>query len=381
MGPYLLVDKSFIEALSPEEINILDNHYTVIIAPILLKEICANLLKYPADENLSRHKVSLLAKKADRFDAKTICHYGNVLIADLLGARVKLAPVIPRIGGREIIAPNGSKGIIYEESFEDKMLRRWAGGHFEEDDFAVAKDHYDKRVYDLAGSGRAMAEMYPRNASFKSLEELVEHIDYIFSVFPDQGQIIDSFMSTANMEQRDQRNVKARWESDGCPSFHDFANYAFYCFRLGSIFWVAVTSGLIPTSKHAKAIIDYEYIYYLPFVHAFCSRDNFHRELSSYFLRSDQDFIWGDDLKADLQVILAYKNKMTDADKKLYEIHFGNYPPPLADSITYNIWLKRMRPWTPKSGNLAIEMSEDAKKKMADEINSIIDSYKKSLSE
>jgi len=36
-----------------------------------------------------------------------------------------------------------------------------------------------------------------------------------------------------------------------------------------------------------------------------------------------------------------------------------------------------MRPWTPKSGNLAIEMSEDSKKKMAEKINKIIEAYNK----
>jgi hypothetical protein len=371
MGPFLLVDKSFIESLSLEEIDVLDKHYTVILAPILLKEICANLLKYPDDENLSKNKVSLISKKAHQFDAKTICHYGNILVADLLGAGVPLKPIIPRTGGRECIAPDGSKGIVFDEPFEDQLLRRWARGIFKDEDYSEAKDHYDKRGYDLDSSGKTMAKTYPRNAKFKSLDDLVAHIDYIYSVFPDQEQVVDSLISITNIAPQDKNAIKTRWKSGIYSNFQNFANYAFYCYRLGSVFWVAVTSGLIPTSKHAKAIIDYEYIYYLPFVHAFCSKDNFHRDLSGYFLRPDQDFIWGDDLK-------EYKNRMTDSDKRLYEIHFDHYPPPLADSITYDIWQKRMRPWTLKSGNLAIEMSEEVRKGLVDKINSIVDSDKAS---
>jgi hypothetical protein len=377
MGPFLLVDKSFIESLSFEEIDILDKHYTVILVPILLREICANLLKYPDDEKLSKNKVSLISKKAQGFDAKTICHYGNILIADLLGERVPLKPIIPRTGGRECVAPDGSKGIIFDESFEDQLLRRWANGIFKEEDYLVARDHYNNREYDLKGSGKQMASEYPRNSKYGSLDELATHLDYINSVFPNQEQLVDSFLSITNVDPKDKIAIKTRWQTGSYSSFGDFAKYAFYCFRLGSVFWVAVTSGLIPTSKHAKAIIDYEYLYYLPFVHAFCSRDNFQRDLSRYFLRTDQDFIWGDDLRSDLQVIKEYKNRMTDSDKRLYEIHFGHYPPPIADSITYDIWSRRMRPWTLKSGNLAIEMPKEVEKGLIAKIETILNSANK----
>ena len=118
---------------------------------------------------------------------------------------------------------------------------------------------------------------------------------------------------------------------------------AFFCYRLGSMFWIGVTSGLIPTSKHEKAIIDHEYIFYLPFVHAFCSSDSFHRDFSPFFLRHDQDFIWGDDLRADLKVISSFNDNMTDDEKKYYAINFGNYPPPIPESITNILWQKHMK--------------------------------------
>jgi pyruvate/oxaloacetate carboxyltransferase len=87
--------------------------------------------------------------------------------------------------------------------------------------------------------------------------------------------------------------------------------------------------------------------------------------------------VWGEDLKADLQAISSCYKNMTNDEKQYYEINFGNYPPPIQNSITYNLWQKYMRPWTPKSGNLAIEMPEETKKKMAEKINKIIDAYNK----
>jgi len=377
MGPFLLVDKSFIESLSTEELDFLDKHYTMIITPVLVREICANLLKYPNDENLSKHKVSVMAKKAKQFDAKTVCEFDNICIADLLGAEVGLCPKIPRIGGREFTAEDGSKGVIFGESFEDKLLRRWADGHFTEDDIAAAKYHYDKRSYNLESSGKQMADEFPRNAVYKTLSELSSSVDYNLSNYPGQWQIIESLMTILNLGPQEQQEVKLRWETERRPSFMDFSKYAFFCYRLGSMFWIGVTSGLIPTSKHEKAIIDYEYIYYLPFVHAFCSSDSFQRDFAAFFLRDDQGFIWGDDLKADLQAISSFNKNMTDDEKKYYAINFGHYPPPIPDSITNILWQKHMRPWTPKSGNLAIEMPEETKKKMAERINKIIDAYNK----
>ncbi|MFC2165903.1 hypothetical protein ACFLT2_13025 [Acidobacteriota bacterium] len=377
MGPFLLVDKSFIESLSPEEIDFLDRHYMVIITPILIREICANLLKYPDDEQLSKNKVSMMAKKAKQFDAKTVCHYGNICTADLNGADVRLEPIIPRIGGHEVVAPDGSKGVIFEESYEDKLLRRWESGNFTEADLSDANDHYEKRSYDLESSGKEMADEFPRNAVYKSLNELASNLDYQFSNYPEQWQIIESLMNTLNLAPQEREEIKFRWEANNRPSFKDFSRYAFFCYRLGSMFWIGVTSGLIPTSKHEKAIIDYEYIYYLPFVHTFCSRDSFHRDFSSFFLRDDQDFIWGDDLKADLKVISSFNDNMTDDEKKYYAINFGHYPPPIPESITNILWQKHMRPWTPKSGNLAIEMSEETKKEMSEKINEILEAYNK----
>jgi len=261
MGPFLLVDKSFIESLSSEEIDFLDRHYTVIITPILIREICANLLKYPNDEQLSKHKVSIIARKAKQFDAKTVCHYENICVADLMGADVRLEPIIPRIGGHKVVAPDGSKGVIVEESFEDKLLRRWGKGHFTGDDLSSAKYHYEKRSYNLESSGKEMAHEFPRNAVYKSLGELSSKLNYHLSNYPEQWQIIESLMKILNSSPQEQQEIKSRWEAENCPSFKDFSRYAFFCYRLGSMFWIGVTSGLIPTSKHEKAIIDYEYIY------------------------------------------------------------------------------------------------------------------------
>ena len=45
MGPILLVDKSTVQGLNPEEITFMHKHYMVVVAPILMRELCFRILR------------------------------------------------------------------------------------------------------------------------------------------------------------------------------------------------------------------------------------------------------------------------------------------------------------------------------------------------
>jgi hypothetical protein len=49
--------------------------------------------------------------------------------------------------------------------------------------------------------------------------------------------------------------------------------------------------------------VDIAYLYYLPFCMVFASSDNLHKRVVPLFLRPDQSFVEGPDLKADLKKI------------------------------------------------------------------------------
>src|SRR5437870_3678623 len=113
MGPFLLVDKSAIQGFSKEEIDFLHRHYSVVVCPILIHEIKANLIKHPDDPDLSKEKVAYLAKKAKGFGAFTIDSHNRLNHADLLGAGIQLRPQIPRFDATEVTDADGKKGIVY----------------------------------------------------------------------------------------------------------------------------------------------------------------------------------------------------------------------------------------------------------------------------
>jgi hypothetical protein len=66
---------------------------------------------------------------------------------------------------------------------------------------------------------------------------------------------------------------------------------------------------------------------------------------------------------------------MTEEDRKYYELHYGHYPPPIIGSITHALWQEVMRPWTPRSGNLVSEMSDETKKELVKKIKGITNAF------
>src|SRR3546814_13633257 len=65
-------------------------------------------------------------------------------------------------------------------------------------------------------------------------------------------------------------------------------------------FEIAFATGKISTERPSN-INDLAYLFYLPFSMVFVSSDRLHRSCAPLFLRPDQEFLWGPDLKADLR--------------------------------------------------------------------------------
>ena len=65
MGPSIILDKSTLQSLSPDELFILNKFYFIHITPVLLIEILGDLKK-PTKDGLSEDRVAILASKDPR---------------------------------------------------------------------------------------------------------------------------------------------------------------------------------------------------------------------------------------------------------------------------------------------------------------------------
>jgi hypothetical protein len=373
MGPFLLIDKSAIQSFSPAEIDVLHRHYSVITCPILIQEIKANLVKHPNDPVLSQNKVAALAGKAGRFGGLTIDHHNVLCYASLLGARFHLRPQIPRFDGQEKIDTYGHHGIVFEKTPERQTLDRLANKIFSKADLDIAKEHVrNLKGINLETIHKENADLFPETAQVKSLADLESFLDSAQrETNSGTWSIIEADMKALGFPEEVKKRVNERWENSGRPTMLEFSEYGLFFHRVNVLFWVGLTAGLIPTSIHDKAIIDYQYLFYAPFAHAFCSGDNFQRDFSKGILRADQEFVWAADLKKDLNQLASCHAKMSESDRKWYVRNFGDRPPPIQGSLTVKLWEEFMRPWALNSGNRALDLPPEDHKKIGSSPNRV----------
>ncbi len=107
----------------------------------------------------------------------------------------------------------------------------------------------------------------------------------------------------------------AMWRSRGAPSLAAYAPYAAHVVGVELFFEVAVGAGLIGTADRNNRG-DIAYLFYAPFCHVFISSDSLHKRCAPLFLRADQCFAWGPDVKADLNRLMKKFEALPEEEKE-----------------------------------------------------------------
>lgn len=370
MGPILLVDKSTVQGLNPEEIVFLHKHYMVVISSILMRELLSNLAKETTDRQETERRLSALAGKVGMYDSKVVADARSIAASNLFGDHLPMDGRIPMAGWTRVRSKDGRMGIIFDEPPEKKVLREWKYGQFTLDEKEKAKQirQIDLEV-DLYSIKETISKDLSHFPKFKSLIELVAWIDQTFLPLTDQRSHLIS-ASSAVLNPQDVEIVLGNWEKAGNPLFSEFAPYAYYFYRCNVIYYLGLGQGFISPSRKAKTHLDIQYFYYLPFCMVLSSGDSFFRDMLPHFKRDNQFFLWKDDLKADLIAIKSHWNGMTEEEKKKFRIEFGDYPPDLPGSITAQLWKALMRP-RPKEPDIAPKLSREQEQKLASKIMSL----------
>lgn len=340
MGPNLLIDKSAIQGLSVGEIRYLHFHYSLLHSPILFQEIAANLEKHPDDPDLSKEKVSLLAYKIHGLGFR-LPHYMEMVYANLHGAEIPTNGQIPVFDGFVSKMENGGSALLIDQSPEELLIAHWSSGQFKREDFELARRINSRPKLDLKLLQQTLQFFAGKKRRFQSMNALVEWLDTDFFPTGSQWIHLERFLISLGWKDRRRKDYQTSWFRRGARSFREHAPYAYFCYRLLFIFLGGVANELIPVTERAKAGIDLEYLFYLPITMVFSSRDKFHRLLVPFLLRENQDFIWGDDLKVDLNTMMAYA-EATKASTGSYPN--ATYPPRIDGLITGIMWDRHMAP-------------------------------------
>lgn len=333
MGPYIILDKSSLQSFSNSEIAILHKYYFINVTPVLIMEILADLKK----ENIREKDfaaVQLLASKILNMDMTINAHCLHMLHNSLRGYEPVLDGRPNRPGGRQVVADDGRKGVVFKESEEEAALNRWKTGEFKTAEEMLAERWRlaigDIDLESLVQIGKGMKK------KFSDLKEILATLDVMFDSPSSQAPLLlqlgEEFGLSDALKIKMMNRVGV--ESEG-NLLKNIAPYAAYCLKVNMLFKLGVMNNLIGTRSTNK--IDLEYLYYLPFCYIFTSNDNFHNLLAPLLLRSYQVYSSGGDLKDDLRALAEWKGQAGGNTSK------SSGPPDIEGSLTVFLWKKYMK--------------------------------------
>lgn len=125
---------------------------------------------------------------------------------------------------------------------------------------------------------------------------------------------------------------------------YDYAPYAAHVLTVEVFFQIALAANLISSQRPSNRV-DVAYLFYLPLCMVFISWDGLHQRCAPLFLREDQDFIWGPDLKSELQRLDCHFAALPETTKEKGIMAFAHYPPGNDASLIVRLWDRHLPRW------------------------------------
>lgn len=368
MGPITLFDKSFLQALSTDESVWFDHFFYPVICPIFFVETMADLWKTPRAGKTAEEEVGIIAAKCPEMSG-TPCYFHEALcLGDLTGQPVPMDGRIPRAGIRQVVRDGKVAGIA-EVSDEADAFQRWQRGQF----YAVERLHareWRQRVEstDLTIIERRMKQLGVNSKSCKSLDDALEFADIGVLGLSKTPERFGAALEFLAVREDARPYIKERWKRTGRLPFSKFAPYVAHVLRVELFFHIAIGAGLIASTRPSHKV-DMAYLFYLPFCHVFTSADRLHRQCAPLFLREDQEFIWGPDLKAELKDLNGHFQTLPEEVKSQGIYKFAKVLPDESNGVIRKL-LQRHTPnvLNTKSNVDTSDLSDGVGKKIIDEI-------------
>lgn len=343
-GPILIFDKSFLHSLNPDEAVWLDNFFLTGITPLFFIETLADLEIEVHRGRTPEQVVGNLAYKTPDFQSHLITHHSTLLSAELNGQMIPMDGRIPRAGG-QLVELDGKQGVIYEISKEEEAFERWQRAEFLDLERQIAKV-WRRNVsnVDHSAAYSLFNEFYKSFRKPRSLADAKHIADTLLDLLHEETTIrFGLAMLGVSADLHD--DVVARWLDARRPPIVEFAPYFRYLLSVDFFFHLAISADLISRVRPARKAdnkVDITYMYYLPFCMVFTSSDKLHERVVPLFLRDDQTFVKGSELKADLKKIDEHFDKLPEEAKAQGVFKFAVRPPEGVCPIVTQLWDKHL---------------------------------------
>ena len=301
MGPILIFDKSFLESLSPDEAVWLDQFFLTNITPLFFVETLADLEKSARFGRTPEDVVGSLAYKTPDLHSKANVHHRTLLEGELLeDGKIDMEYGRPHIGGGRYVELGGHTGALFEASPEEEALKRWQDHKFLEVERFYAKQWREGLSnINLGDVYSQLQKSFAGHPKPKTLEDVKAMVDKVID-YPKQEDVLITGLSSIGVPPKYLNEIVTRWQAAGRPSIRQFAPYFTHILSVDYFFMFGIGADLIGRGRPSHKI-DIAYLYYLPFCMIFTSNDKLHKTLVPFFLRPNQSFIPGEELKSDLK--------------------------------------------------------------------------------
>ena len=151
-------------------------------------------------------------------------------------------------------------------------------------------------------------------------------------------------MNLLGIPEAAQQPIVARWLSENKPPLRTFAPYFHHVYSVDLFFSLAIAADQISRARPSNKI-DLAYVYYLPFCQVFTSSDKLHERVVPLFLRADQSFVKGHDLKVDLRKLDDHYSNLPEEVKKSGLYKFADRPPADSAFLVTRLWDTHLPGW------------------------------------
>ena len=317
--PSLFMDKSFLESLTNGEHKLLSQHYAVIHTVTLSQEIQRNTIE---ERGENQPNYISLTKKMNETQFRNQEHYLTLMKKELLGHAVIL---------------NRGHGVPYLVPFDRPIQQlNWQDGNLSEADKEKAGELMEAsqlRAVNVGteyfmGGDIGLAHhlknnlqcLNQRNVSLTDLrkeitDRLKNHLSLIDPVFIDlqwafessnafkrAGKQAPGTVTTFEILEDELASIERNWDYIRANIQTEFP-YTYYYLVVNAFLNIGIPNSRIREQLRLKAddnLSDLQYLYYLPFCNVFVSNDRVHKAVVPEFLTDQQDFIWGPDLKQNI---------------------------------------------------------------------------------
>ena len=364
MGPITLFDKSFLQSLSVDESVWFDHFFYPVICPTFYVETLADLKK-PNLRRTAEEEVGIIADKFPDMHSAPLPYYQAMAISNLMGQKIPMTGQIPLANARPVKSGK-HKGAVYEPSPEFEAFRRWQLREFDAIERKFASDWRQKiQTLDLKSIADGFQQLGISGRNCQSLEEAKSIADAFVNRNGQPFERLKLAYLFLAVPREHHQSIMMRWTFSNCPPLSIHARYAAHVLTLDVFFQIALAAGHISTDRPSNRL-DIAYLYYLPFCQLFVSSDKLHRKCAPLFLRDDQRFIWGHDLKGALSALDRHFGSLPENRKENGLKDIAPYPPLEFNSIVSQSWDRYLPHWRDHASEASrkLDFDPDAVKKL-----------------